>query len=263
MPLTNSIPGAATRILGNSTALSSTAWYWGNIISPTGDPTAVNYDPSNTGGTFPAGGVLTPGAPNYAGTGTTSGQISFSTPKSYVAEGAGKIDLTITRNGGTTGQVSVDYTITDGTAVLGTDYNDPTDYNSTTMKGTVVFNDGQTSQTISIPIINNSTPQDSRTFTVTLSNPQNLSTPGSNLPILSPTTVDTVTIADDDTVLLLNEVISNVLLPTTMNRLSSKASPGQLLHNVYIVHANATGGTSEGSVFVAFSLNNVTVGIMA
>ncbi len=92
--------------------------------------------------------------------------------------------------------------------MLGTDYNDPSDYLGT--HGTITFNDGETSKTITIPIIDNSTPQDNRTFTVTLSNPQNLSTPGSNLPILSPTTVDTVTIADDDTVLLLNEVISNV-----------------------------------------------------
>ena len=59
LPLAD-VPDAASRFLGNSNALSRPAWYFGHI-SPAGGDSSTTY---STPGSFPAGAVLTPGAPN-------------------------------------------------------------------------------------------------------------------------------------------------------------------------------------------------------
>jgi len=92
--------------------------------------------------------------------------------------------LTVNRTGGATGTVTVDYSTTDGTASAGADY--------TTTSGTLTFLDGETSKTISIPILDDGTLEGgSETFYVTLSNPTGEATLGA-------ITTTVVTIKDDD-----------------------------------------------------------------
>src|SRR5207253_8617271 len=61
--------------------------------------------------------------------------------------------------------VTVDFATADGTASAGSDY--------VAHSGQVSFAPGETSHTVSIPIIGDTTPEASETFTVTLSNPVN------------------------------------------------------------------------------------------
>jgi hypothetical protein len=84
-----------------------------------------------------------------------------------VSEGAGNVTLQVTRSGGTGGTVTVDYATSNGTAIAGTQY--------TATSGTLTFNDGETSKTVTIPIIDNNTWDgfSSEYFNVTLSNPTN------------------------------------------------------------------------------------------
>ena len=266
LPLPNAVPGAATRIVGNTTATSASAWYYGASDFPHQRPNHADLRPVSVGRPIPAGRRPHSGRANYVGTGNTSGQISFAAQTSAVIESGGSITLTVTRAAGSTGQVSVDYVITDGTADLGQEYNDPSDYLGT--HGTITFADGDTSpKTITIPILDDSIIEPNKSFTVTLSNPQNLSTPGSNIPIVGPITTDTVTIADDDTKILLNEILVNAPpLPNNTNGsdtsneyIELEGTPGQTLQNVYVVSVEGD-GTAAGTVTAAFNLSGVTVG---
>jgi hypothetical protein len=63
--------------------------------------------------------------------------------------------------------INADYIANDGTAVNGTDY--------TGISGTLTFNPGATTQTLTVPILNNAVFSPSRFFTVDLSNPANAS----------------------------------------------------------------------------------------
>ena len=77
------------------------------------------------------------------------------------------INIAISRTGGNSGVASVDYAITDGTAVAGSDYSAA----SGALTGTVTYPD-QTggNQTISVRITDDNTAEGPESFTVTLSN---------------------------------------------------------------------------------------------
>ena len=109
----------------------------------------------------------------------TLGQAQFSGALQSVAENAGAVALTVSRVNGSDGEITVNYQTQDGSAKAGTDY--------TAASGELVFAEGETSKTISIAILNNSTVDGSRSFSVNLS--------GNNL---GATTSTNVTITDDD-----------------------------------------------------------------
>jgi sugar lactone lactonase YvrE len=71
----------------------------------------------------------------------------------------------VTLDSASTGQVSVDYSTADGSAVAGTDY--------TPISGTLTFPAGVTSETVSVPITTIATGGPTKTFTLNLSNPVN------------------------------------------------------------------------------------------
>ncbi len=73
-----------------------------------------------------------------------------------VNEEAGFATITILRTGGSAGTVSVDYTTGNGSAIAGSDYR--------TTTGTLTFADGQTSNQIQIPILNDTQTEDDETF---------------------------------------------------------------------------------------------------
>ena len=116
------------------------------------------------------------------------GQFMFSAPAYTVGEGDGNAYITIIRTNGnnSANPVSVNYTLVPGTASPGINYSN--------IPGTLTFlpgSPGDTVKTITVPIIQNSTPQGNLDFHVVLSNP----TGGAS--ITGPTSAD-VTIMDDN-----------------------------------------------------------------
>ena len=96
------------------------------------------------------------GASNLPGT------IQLGNTSYDVTEGA-VVNILVTRSGGSSGAVSVDYATADGTAEAGTDYQG--------MSGTLNYADGLSgNQTISIPITDDGAAEVAEAFTVTLSN---------------------------------------------------------------------------------------------
>ena len=69
----------------------------------------------------------------------------------------------MTRTGGTASGVTVDYATSDGTASAGADYAPTT--------GTLTFGAGTTSQSFTVPIVNDTSAEGDETVNLTLSNP--------------------------------------------------------------------------------------------
>ena len=113
------------------------------------------------------------------------GQISLdlNSTQLRVNEGNGAVEVTFIRRDGSQGLVTVDYLTFGSTATAGSDY--------TPVTGTAIFDDGQTSQTITIPILEDTLAEGQETFSVTITNP----TGGARL--LAPRTA-TITIDDND-----------------------------------------------------------------
>ncbi len=77
----------------------------------------------------------------------SGGILSFSQPVYAVNENVGTATITVKRIVGGAGGVTVDFATGDGTATAGTDY--------TTVTQTLTFNAGDTSKTVSVPVLNN------------------------------------------------------------------------------------------------------------
>ena len=112
------------------------------------------------------------------------GEFAFSTTASTISESTGSLILTVVRNLGSDGTVSVSYGTINGTAVAGVHFG--------ATSGTLNFAHGETSRTITVPILENSYDEPSRTFSLALSN----ATSGATIGTQGTTSV---TITDNDT----------------------------------------------------------------
>lgn len=139
-----------------------------------GQTTSTAYDPAGN-------------RTNRTVTGVGGALAQLSIGNASATEGSALI-FTVTRSGVTTSAVSASYATSNGTAVAGSDY--------TAASGTVSFSAGQTSKTITVNTINDSTFEPTETMTVTLSNPSGGAT------ITSATGTGTI-LDDDDTVIQL------------------------------------------------------------
>lgn len=98
-----------------------------------------------------------------------SAEVSITAAVTVPAEGdtgTSTVLFTVTRNSFASGTGSVDFATVDGSAIAGQDY--------TATSGTITFAAGETSQTVSIPVIADNLVEGNETFSVVLSNPSNL-----------------------------------------------------------------------------------------
>jgi Calx-beta domain len=115
-------------------------------------------------------------------TSTGPGQLYFASTNYTVNESGLQAVVTVLRTNGFGGPVSADYTTVPGTALPGVNYQ--------TVSGAITLNDGVSSGTITIPLLENNPPQTPVSFSVALSNPST----GASL--IAPTNT-IVTINDD------------------------------------------------------------------
>ena len=113
------------------------------------------------------------------------GSLQLSAPTYNINENTAVATLTVTRAGGSFGEVSVDYTTSDGSATAGSDY--------TAVSGTLAFADGVLSQTITIDILDDLVSEGDEFLLVALGNPAGGTGIGTNI-------TATLTITDDDSV---------------------------------------------------------------
>ncbi|MDX1963425.1 MAG: Calx-beta domain-containing protein [Pirellulales bacterium] len=168
-----------------------------------------------------------------------AGSFKFLTTNSLHPEGntgTSTAIVDVARIGGTTGTVTVDYTITAGTATGGSDF--------VLGNGQLTFNDGVATQPISITVNGDTTLEGLETVNITLSNPQNGSSiSGANA---------TLSIADDDA--LISEVLANVTNAgsdeTNREYIELLGTPGASLNGYYFVvfegEEEENGGSGSG-----------------
>ena len=111
-------------------------------------------------------------------------ELSLAPINPRVEETDGTVMLTVTLSLASSGTVTVDYATSDITANAGMDY--------TATSGTLTFMPGETSKTITIPILNDTVYETLERFEVTLSNPAGAA--------LSTASLANVNIANDDAV---------------------------------------------------------------
>ncbi len=88
------------------------------------------------------------------------GTFQFNASTYSIREGSGNAALTITRTNANTGEITLRYTITAGSASKGSDFEGE--------DGTLTFADKQTSKVLTIGTLNDSSVEDDETFTVTI-----------------------------------------------------------------------------------------------
>jgi hypothetical protein len=95
--------------------------------------------------------------------GSGPGTLEFSAPVFSRVESGGSASITVTRAGGSSGSVSVQFATSSGSATAGTDY--------TNTSRTLTFADGVTTQTVIVPIIDDGVQESNETVLLTLSMP--------------------------------------------------------------------------------------------
>ena len=139
--------------------------------------------------------------------------INITTSPQTVVEGLATSQVyTVSLSTGSSQSITVQYATSNGTATSGSDY--------TSTTGTLTFNAGVTTQTITIPILNNSVNEEDETFSLTLSNPTNALLGSTNS--VTTTITDTL-IASVTTVLPTN--VENLTL-TGLNAVNATGNTG-------------------------------------
>jgi len=171
------------------------------------------------------------------------GSAQFSVNAIKVVEDLGTLKVTVLRTGGSSGNLTVDYATADGAAVAGQDY--------TTTSGTLSFNEGETSKTIQIPILDDVTTESDETFTVVLSS--------SNRESLGSPNLLTVTMQDHTAILVVGAGSKPVIEGTgatteVLFTFTLSAATGRTISGNYATRhfspppfsrtSSATGGTS-------------------
>jgi uncharacterized delta-60 repeat protein len=113
-----------------------------------------------------------------------TGNLTFAAAAYSVAESGGSVTVTVLRTNGSTGVITVDYATVAVTALAGNDY--------TAQSGTLIFAEGQTSQSIVVPILDDAAVEGDEVFELQIFNP------GGGTIITGPTNVF-VTIMDEET----------------------------------------------------------------
>lgn len=172
-----------------------------------------------------------------------AGTIRLTSPFYSIDENGGTIRVTVVRVGGFQGTVTVNYSMSGGSAVHGTDF--------TATSGTLTFSGKETSKNLLIPIIDNTRGEGNRTFTVTLSNLKGGAT------LASPSSTQ-VTIIDNETAASSSSTSGISQAPTNPN--------GTFMFSalVYAVNENDTStiitvnrvGGSQGAVSVNYATSN-------
>ncbi len=178
------------------------------------------------------------------------GAFSFRQSGYTVGEGGGTATITVTRSGASNGAAQVHYAATANTADAG---------DFTAVSGDLSFIDGQTTNSFTIPITNDTSPESPELVDLTLSSPTNGATLGSQ-------SFAQLTIQDNDgqapAGVLLNEYEANP--PTSADNpyeyIELRGPAGTNLDNVYVLGVEGDFPQNPGNVDLAFNLTGRVIG---
>jgi CSLREA domain-containing protein len=171
----------------------------GTVLSVGTHQLSVTFTPTNTANYTSAQASVT-----LTVDPVTAAALNFDNATYSVNEGDGRVTITVNRTGGAPGVATVTYATSDTAGLQNCDVfngiaSSRCDY--PTSVGILRFASGETSKTISIPIVDDSYAEGPENFSITLSNPV-----GENLGTVS---TATITITDNETVTGANPLSSN------------------------------------------------------
>jgi hypothetical protein len=192
------------------------------------------------------------------------GTVSWQSNALTAAESAGSVTMTVTRQGGSAGPVTVDWATVAGTALAGTDY--------TAASGTLTWASGDlTSRTITVNVRDNGIYDAGRHFSIALSNPKGgTSLVGAANTTINLTNVDaqpisTIGFAANATAVTTSEAAGTVALTVTRTNASSGAATvawqtvaGSALADVRFTAASGTLSWADGDT----SSRTITVSLI-
>ncbi len=158
--------------------------------------------------------------------------FNFSTNAVTTSESTSALTLTVLRTGGTVGAATVRYTAsTNGTATSGVDFK--------ALSGTLSFAAGETTKTITLAPINDTTVETNETLTVTLDNPTGESAVGTN-------DVVTVTITDNDSLIGFESATASVNeAATTVSLTVVRSGTLSLTNTIAYTFKTGSAGTAD------------------
>ena len=166
--------------------------------------------------------------------------IQFASSSNSVVESTNAV-LTVLRTGPTNSTVWVSYYTTNGSGVAGSDY--------VATNGTLTFAPGETSNTLTVAILNDSTMESNRTFTIVLTNASfgaALGSPSTNV----------VTVVDDDSVLSL--VRTNITVSGGIGTMTVTVYRVGYTNNAVSVNYATQDGTASNGVNYNTSTGTLT-----
>jgi len=158
------------------------------------------------------------------------GQLSFAATNYIVGEGDGTASLTVVRTNGFSGTVTVGYNTVPGTAQPGVNY--------TAVSGTLTFNNGDSTKTITVPLVDNNLVQGTVNFSVQLSNP------GGGAILVSPTSANVAILDNDVGVGFVNA--TNYVSETNSTALVLVQRIGNTTNDFYVNYATTNGTAVAG-----------------
>ena len=183
-----------------------------------------------TSSAYPSGGTIEP---------ERDPELSFVDNDITIGEGIGAATLTVELDEASTGTVTVDYATSDSTAKAGDDY--------TATSGTLTFTSGQTSKTITIPIVNDTAYEPAERFLIALSNASGATLPTSPGAIVRITDNEAVPTASLEDVTV-DEGAGTMTLTLQLNHLS------QADIAYFTNSGNVAGTATEGDDYADFLL---------
>ncbi|MBD2568489.1 beta strand repeat-containing protein, partial [Anabaena lutea] len=221
----SNLTGTVTFAAGSSTATVTVNPIDDTIVE--GTETAILTLATGTGYTL---GTAKTATVNIADNDSSGITINLSADQTIVEGNTNpqNATYTVTLSNTSTQTITVNYATTNGTAIAGSDYTNTT--------GTLTFNPGVKTQSIIIPIVNNSINEANETFTLTLTSPTNasLGTKTSAITTITDTLVTSVT----------------TTLPTNVENLTLTGTTA----------INGTGNAGD-NVFKGNSANNTLTGL--
>ncbi len=158
--------------------------------------------------------------------------VLFATNNFYFSEDGGVAVITVVRTNSRRGFLTVDFSVSNGTALNGVDYFGT--------NGTLTFVDGVNEQTFTIPVVNDTEGEGDETVRLSLTNLQ-----GTNSSLVGPTS--TLTIVDDDTAFRFSSATYSVA-ENAGNAVITVQRVGRTNTAVSVSYATALGGTALGGV---------------
>lgn len=169
--------------------------------------------------------------------------IQLSSQNYNGSESSTGFQVVVTRTGDLSATSTIDYNTGDGTATAGADY--------TATNGTLTFAAGETSKTVSIPILNDNIFEGNESFNFALSN----LTGGANVNLLDPKTA-TLTISDNDnqpSISAQNITINEPGITGTVPALFTVRLSNPTTKTVTVNYSTANGTAFDGSDYLANS----------